>query len=268
MKVNCKWLSVLLLFAALPLAGCNFVQKLNARDSLNKGVKAFTDQKYDAAAQFFEKAVQMDPELLDARMYLAHAHAAQFVPGSTDPKSEENARKAIESFALVADMAAAQSDEKKNAMLSIASLYYQLKQYKESKEWCVKIFNAFPQTAEAYYRIAVMNFDDVLEKTGIQGENVEYMSPEEKTTALANIEEGLLNLDSALKIRPNYFDAMEYQNLLWREKAKFETDEAKKSEYLKQAGLVSQKALALRLKAQQEDAKLPKKLGKIGGSER
>ncbi len=37
-------------------------------------------------------------------------------------------------------------------------------------------------------------------------------------------------LDQALKIRPDYFDAMEYQNLLWREKAKFEKDEKAKHE--------------------------------------
>ncbi len=261
MRVNCKWLCVLLLLAALPMmSGCGFMDKLDARNNLNKGVKAFTDQKYDAAAQFFEKAVQGDPALLDARMYLATAYTSQFVPGSTDPKSEENAHKAIEIFQQVADMAKDNSEEKKNAMLSIASLYYQLKKYKESKEWCTKIHQLYPQTAEAYYRIAVMDFDDVLEKTGIQGENVEYMTPEEKTAAQASIEEGLTNLDNAIKIRPNYFDAMEYQNLLWREKAKFEKDEAKKADLIRQAYQVSEKALALRLRAQQEEAARPKKL--------
>jgi len=58
---------------------------------------------------------------------------------------------------------------------------------------------------------------------------------------------------------------MEYQNLLWREKAKFEKDAAAKAELIRQADLVSQKALALRLKAQEEAAKAPKKLGGLGG---
>ena len=56
MRLNNKWLAVLLILAVIPLSGCGFLQKLRARDSLNKGVKAFTDQKYDAAAQFFEQA--------------------------------------------------------------------------------------------------------------------------------------------------------------------------------------------------------------------
>jgi tetratricopeptide (TPR) repeat protein len=265
MRVNSKWLAVLLLLAVIPLSGCNFVQKLRARDNLNKGVKAFTEQKYDAAAQFFEKSIQMDPDFEVARMYLATAYTSQFVPGSTDPKSEEMASKGIETFKQVVEGAKDPANPNRNAMLSIASLYYQLKKYPESKEWCNKVLKVDPQNAEAYYRIAVIDFDDTLEKTGIQGENVEFMSLEEKATTQANIDEALTALNKALEIRPNYFDAMEYQNLLWREKAKFEKDEAAKAELIRQADLVSQKALALKLKAQEEEAKKPKKLGGLTG---
>jgi tetratricopeptide (TPR) repeat protein len=150
-------------------------------------------------------------------------------------------------------------------MLSVASLYYQLKKYPESKDWCNRVLKIDPQNAEAYYRIAVIDFDDSLEKTGVQGENVEFMNPEEKTKTLANIDEGLTCLGKALEFRPTYFDAMEYQNLLWREKAKFEKDEKAKADLIRQADLVSQKALALRLKAQQEEAAKPKKLGGLVG---
>ena len=40
-----------------------------------------------------------------ARMYLAIAYQSQFVPGSTDPKSEEMAQKSIATFAQVVDSA-------------------------------------------------------------------------------------------------------------------------------------------------------------------
>jgi tetratricopeptide (TPR) repeat protein len=218
--------------------------------------------KYDAAAQFFQKAVELDPGFEDAQMYLATAYTSQFVPGSADPKSEEMAQKGIETFKKVVDNSKdPTSQNSMNAMLSVASLYYQLKKYDDSKEWCNRVLKVNPQNADAYYRIAVIDFDDVFEKTGVQGENVEYMSPEEKAKAIANIDEGLASLGKALEIRPTYFDAMEYQNLLWREKAKFEKDEAAKAELIREADLVSQKALALRLKAQEEEAKMPKKLG-------
>jgi len=261
MRLNSKWLAVLLLLAVIPLSGCGFVSKLRARDNLNKGVKAFTEQKYDAAAQFFEKSIEQDPDFEVARMYLATSYTSQFVPGSTDPKSEEMAQKGIETFKKVVEGAKDPANPNRNAMLSIASLYYQLKKYPDSKDWCNKVLKIDPQNAEAYYRIAVIDFDDVFEKTGVQGENVEFMSPDEKAKAQANIEEGLTCINKALEIRPTYFDAMEYENLLWREKAKFEKDEKAKNELIRQADIVAQKALALRLKAQEEEAKKPKKLG-------
>jgi tetratricopeptide (TPR) repeat protein len=266
MRLNSKWLAVLLVLTVIPLTGCNFISKLQARDKLNKGVKAFTEMKYDAAAQYFEKTLELDPDFETARMYLATAYTSQFVPGSSDPKSELMAQKGIETFKQVVERSKdTTSSTYTNAMLSVASLYYQLKKYDESKEWCNKTLKNNPQNAEAYYRIAVIDFDDVFEKTGIQGENVEFMSPEERAKALQDIEEGLTSLNKALEIRSTYFDAMEYQNLLWREKAKFEKDAAAKAELIRQADLVSQKALALRLKAQEEAAKAPKKLGAIGG---
>jgi tetratricopeptide (TPR) repeat protein len=193
-------------------------------------------------------------------MYLATAYTQQFVPGSPDPRSTEMATNAIKTFQEVVDS----NPEKPNlnAMISIASLYYQLKEYDRSKEWCAKIEKVDPNNADAFYRVAVIDYDDTVAKTGLQGEGIEFMSQEEKQHALQDIDEGLKMLDRALQLRPDYFDAMEYQNLLWREKAKFEKDEAAKSKLLQQADLIAQKALQLRLQAEAEAAKKPKKLAK------
>jgi hypothetical protein len=59
---------------------------------------------------------------------------------------------------------------------------------------------------------------------------------------------------------------MQYENLLWREKAKFEKDPKAKAELELQADKVYQKAIALKLKAQEEEAKKPKKMGALGGA--
>jgi tetratricopeptide (TPR) repeat protein len=265
MRLNTKWLAVLLILALVPLTGCGFMRKLQARDKLNKGVKMFTDQKYEAAADYFSQSVELDPDFETSRMYLATAYTSQFIPGSSDPKSEEMAHKGIETFKQVIDNAKDPANPNtRTAMLSIASLYYQLKKYPESKEWCNNVLKIDPQNAEAYYRIAVIDFDDSLEKTGVQGELVELMTPDEKAKTQAGVDEGLTSLTKAVEIRPTYFDAMEYQNLLWREKAKFEKDEKKKAELIRQADQVSMKALALKLKADKEEAAAPKKLGGLG----
>ena len=200
MRLNVKWLTALIILAALPMSGCGFMQKLRARDNVNKGVKAFTDQKYSAAAQYFEKAIELDPEFETARMYLATTYTSQFIPGSADPKSEEMGQKSISTFKEIVDKCKDLSSENcKNAMLSIASLYYQMRQYPESKEWCNRILKVDGSNAEAYYRIAVIDFDDTFEKTGVQGEMVSLMTQEETEEALKSIEEGLTCLSKALK---------------------------------------------------------------------
>jgi len=102
----------------------------------------------------------------------------------------------------------------------------------------------------------------VVSKTGLQGEGVEFMTDEDKAHALEGVEEGIRMLEQAIQLRENYFDAMEYQNLLWREKAKFEADEEAKNKLIQQADLIAQRALQLRLKFEEEEAKKPKKLVK------
>src|SRR4030095_4794669 len=156
MRFTRKGIALLCLAAAVPLSGCNFITKLKARDSLNKGVRAFTEQKYDQAAEVFNESIKLDPEFQVARMYLATTYTSQFVPGSTDPKSNEMAEKAIATFQeVLANYPSDNSDDAKNARLSIASLFYQLKKYDESKQWCRELQKVDPDNAEALYRIAV-----------------------------------------------------------------------------------------------------------------
>lgn len=269
MRVNSRWLAALFLLAVLPLSGCGFISKLQSRDNLNKGVKAFTDQKYDAAAQYFQKSIELDPNFPDdvPRMYLATAYMLQFVPGSMDPKSEQMGKKAIETFAEVVTRSEADGKPNVNAMLAIASLNYQMKNVEETKAWCRRVLRIEPKTeeekknaAEAHYRIAVIDFDTVNEETGTLGENIEFLQPEDKEKLQEDIQEGLDHLEKAIELRSDYFDAMMYQNLLWREKAKMEDNEEEKLKLINQADIAYNKSIQLKLKAEAEEASQYKEL--------
>jgi tetratricopeptide (TPR) repeat protein len=193
----------------------------DAWESFNRGIKAFTEQKYDDAARFIEKAIELDPTFETARMYLATIYANQFVPGSTDQKSVEMANKAIETFKqLVANAKDPSSQNCMNAMMSIAALYGQLKKYPESRTWYNKVLRIDPKHVEAYYRIGVIDLNDSLSTTGVQGEKVRSMTLDEKKAVQAIVDEGLTCMRKALEIRPDYLDAIEYQKLLVKEKSK------------------------------------------------
>jgi tetratricopeptide (TPR) repeat protein len=54
---------------------------IQARDTLNKGVAAFNTGNYESAIEFFKQAVEKDPNLQTAELFLATAYAQRFVPG-------------------------------------------------------------------------------------------------------------------------------------------------------------------------------------------
>src|SRR5438874_979619 len=105
-----------LVLLALSAASC---EKLQARDNLNKGVQAFNAQKFDVAITRFKKAIELDPSLKDAELYLATGYAQQFVPGSNSDENQKTANMAVETFQKVLD----KDPMNKTAMAGIASIY-------------------------------------------------------------------------------------------------------------------------------------------------
>ena len=63
----------LVLFSGI---GCD---KLKARDQLNKGVTSYKNARYEEAIDHFQQAVNLDPKLLNARLYLGTALANQYM---------------------------------------------------------------------------------------------------------------------------------------------------------------------------------------------
>ena len=71
-------LAAILIFV-FGVSGCS---KLKARDLLNKGVAAFKNAQFDTAVEDFKQAKELDPDLINARLYLATAYASQYIPGA------------------------------------------------------------------------------------------------------------------------------------------------------------------------------------------
>ena len=239
-----------------------------AREYLNRGVKAFTNQQYSEAAEYFEKSMELDPEMEEPPMYLATAYMLQFVPGSTDLGNVQMAENAIKTFRGIVERTEENGNPNLNAMLAIAGISYQMKNMEQTREWCNRVLQVEATTddankskAEAHYRIAVVLFDNVHERTGVLGEKVENMEHEGKLQILSTIEEGLSHLEEAIVIRSDYYDAMMYQNLLWRELGKLVDDETYKQEVIRRADTTYAKAVELKLKAENEAAAKRKQIG-------
>jgi tetratricopeptide (TPR) repeat protein len=209
MRKNLLALTVLALLA-FSTVSC---QKLQARDNLNKGVQAFNAQKFDVAIERFKKAIELDPDLKDAELYLATGYAQQFVPGSPTPDNQKIAEMAVQTFQKVLD----KDPMNKTAMAGIASIYQNNAQYDKAREAYIKNAAMDPQNHIPFYAVGSVDWIIV--------HNTESnLSPEEKSKL---IEEGMQYLDKAMAINPDYEDTLWYENLLLREKANLLKDQSK-----------------------------------------
>jgi Tfp pilus assembly protein PilF len=234
-------LAVLLALAASLLAtGCQqTIAKLRARDNLGKGVQAFKNAQFAQAVDHFQIAVDLDPTFPTARLYLATAYMSQWIPGAESPENERLAKAAFDQFQKVLD----QDPNDKVAIASIASLYYNQKNWDEAEKWYRRLITVDPNYKEAYYTLGVIAWTRWLVpnreariKMGMKPEDPGPLKDKKIREELAAqylpvLDEGLKNTDKALQIDPEYDDAMAYMNLLVRYRADLlETPEAWKKE--------------------------------------
>jgi tetratricopeptide (TPR) repeat protein len=243
----------LLTLAAVTLAlltsmGCD---KLRARDQLNKGVKAYKDSHYEQAIDHFQQAVQLDPGLLNARMYLATAFVSQYIPGVDSPDNLRTAQQAIDEYTKVLDAPNAGREQKVNSAKGVAYLYLNQKKWDDAKKYYRMASDMDPNDPEPYYSVGVIDWTACYQprmeeraKLGLRPE--ENLNPknkdqkkvcdELKVKNTPAIQEGIDSLNKAIQLRPDYDDAMAYMNLMFRERGDVECDDlAARAEDLKTA---------------------------------
>lgn len=216
-------------------SGC---EKLRARDNLNQGVNAFKNAKFADAVSHFKTAVELDPSLSSARLYLATAYRSMYIPGAESDENRDYAKRAMEEFMKVYN----QEPNNKLALQSIASLHYDEAQgftkledkftkLDEAKSWHEKILKVDPSAKESLYTIGVISWAKTYpvrkkarvelkmrdEDPGpIKDAKVRATLVERNTPIL---EEGINAMRKAIEVDKEYDDAMAYLNLLLREKA-------------------------------------------------
>jgi len=217
-------------------AGCN---KLRARDQLNKGVEAYKNSHYEQAIDHFQQSVELDPGLINARMYLATAYVSQYIPGVDSPDNLRTAQQAIDEYQKVIDANPAR-DQKVNSAKGIAYLYLNMKRFDDAKKYYRMASDLDPNDPEPYYSVGVIDWTacyaprmEERAKLGLKPD--EHLNPknkdqnrvcaELKVKNSPAIQEGIDTLKKAIELRPDYDDAMAYLNLMYREKADVECDD-------------------------------------------
>jgi tetratricopeptide (TPR) repeat protein len=219
-------------------AGVSGCSKLKARDLLNKGVAAFKGGQYDTAIEDFKQAKDLDPGLMNARLYLATAYASQYIPGAPSEQNMRLGTQAVNEFKEVLSL----DPNNISAIDGIGSILFQMagtpydpKKFEESKTYHQKHIELKPNDPEPYYWVGVIDWTEAFRANGemraeYNKNNIRKQVRDDdplptsvrseyaaKYGSLA--QEGIQALQKAIELRPDYDDAMAYLNLLYRRKA-------------------------------------------------
>jgi tetratricopeptide (TPR) repeat protein len=221
---SCLWL--------LAAAGAVFAQ--TAASELQAGEAACKAAHYDEAIQHFERALQLDPSSVDARLYLAGAYMSQYIPGAESADNVTYAEKAITQYKGVLD-GNPSLEQRLQALRGQASLYFQMKRFEAAVDLYKQLTDNDPKDAEAYYALAVIDWIEAYKpdqelRSEMNLKPTDDMPAGTGCVALRSsneekVEDGIRNLKRALEIRPDYDDAMAYLNLLYRQKGEYECDD-------------------------------------------
>ncbi|MGH9561650.1 MAG: hypothetical protein ACRD3S_09375 [Terracidiphilus sp.] len=262
-KPHTLTLMVVLFASVVAIAGCN---KLRARDKLNKGVQAFKNGQFDQAIEDFKQAKDYDPDLMNARLYLATAYANQYIPGAP---SEENTRLGQQAIQEYQDVL--QKDPNNlSAIDGIGSMLYNMggtpfdpQKFEESKTYHEKHIQLKPEDPEPYYWIGVIDWSIAFR--GNKEMRADYNKTAKKPVKDTDpmpaqlaaqfqqkygsiVQEGIDNLHNAMTRRNDYDDAMAYLNLLYRQKADMEATPEARDEDIKLADDLVDKVKAIKQK--------------------
>ena len=241
MRTRSSWLAVPLVAAIVLAPGCTGVKE---QMLLKKGNELYTAQKYEEAIQQYAEIIKIDPTHWNANYLTAVSYLALYHPGSDHPKDKEFAEKGLAAFKRTLELTAPNADTREKtekfylsfldsagdrdtaiaylekqlaarpsdlALINqIATLYQKKGDFTKALEYYEKRTNLDANNKEAWYTLGVKCWDRSYHG-GLA------VSQEERDMVIGK---GIVALDKALQIDPNYFDALSYINLLYREKAK------------------------------------------------
>ena len=255
------------------VSGCS---KLRARDLLNKGVAAFKNAQFDTAVEDFKQAKELDPDLINARLYLATAYASQYIPGAPSDENLNHGKEAVAEYRSVLE----KDSNNLSAIDGLASILYQMagqpfdpKKFEESKSFHERHIQLKPEDPAPYYSVGVIDW--ALAYRGNTELRAEYNRANVKkqvkdTDPLppdvrkayndkygALVDDGIAKLKKAIDLNPDYDDAMTYLNLLYRRKADMVESSAERDALTKQADDLLDKVKEIKQKKAEAAEKAP-----------
>ncbi|HEX7184489.1 MAG TPA: hypothetical protein VF756_21870 [Thermoanaerobaculia bacterium] len=259
-----------LLLVAPFLGGCD---KVRARVELKKGNAFYQQESYNKALTQFQEGLELDPGATFAWRSVGLTALALYRPGDLTPQNVEYGRVAIDAFEKY--LVDYPDDTKVQEYLM--TTYVNAKKYDDALTYIDRRIQSYPEEKQLLerYKVTILTQagrlgqaaqmaqnapreqrPEMLYTIGVTAWDKSYNDPSLSPEAREQVvETGLTALKQALDIKPEYFEAMAYYNLLFREKAKLTSDPLKREEYLNNANEWAKKATELRKRQTAQAAK-------------
>lgn len=227
-------------------SGCGFIDNLRAKDNLNEGVRDFKKGRYQAAQKRFERALELNPDNANAKLFYARAVNARFDQNLT----EELGVKAIDAYDAIIKSKADDPEAVDQALAFKAKVFEQLANIEPSKapEYRQKHRDALLLRAElpsassktkaaVYYTIGQGYWAECYHTVSKRyqrtvGGRIEQLSI--PTDAVEKMKPLIMKaheyLQKAIAVQPDYADAWIYEKLVYLEEIKIEPNPARKKE--------------------------------------
>lgn len=244
------------------LAGC---QKIEARVEIREANTAYGKEDYATALKHYQKARQIDGQSFpDLDRMIGYSLIGMYVPEDKSPANVKNAdaaivelrkylknkpedriaREALINLYLNADRITDAINYFREwlkthpadieAVRSVATLYAKQGNFQESLNWYEKITLLDARNPEAFYTYGVVCYEKVAKNP-----------PADMNERMQIIEKGKAALVKATQLKKDYFEALVYLSLLYRQQAPIETDPVKQQELVAEANRIRDEAVAI-----------------------
>jgi tetratricopeptide (TPR) repeat protein len=244
------------------LAGC---QKIQARVEIREANTAYGKEDYATALKHYQRARQIDGRSFpDLDRMIGYSLIGMYVPEDKSPANVKNAdaaavelrrylkikpddriaREALINLYLNADRITDAINYFREwlqthpadieAVRSIATLYAKQGNFAESLNWYEKITLLDARNPEAFYTYGVVCYEKVAKNP-----------PADMNERMQIIEKGKNALQKAISLKKDYFEALVYLSLLYRQQAPIEPDPVKQQALVAEANRIRDEAVAI-----------------------
>ncbi len=154
------------------------INRLQANHHFQNANNLFEDQKYRDAIEEYEKALELNPELTQAYLYLGESYKQLYRPLDENERNMERAEKALDAL----KKAYAAHPENSQVIHSLADMYDKMRDFEEAEKLFLEILEQDPTNMSSYYVVAEFYkryAGQIGEEEEGEGEGEEGETPEE-----------------------------------------------------------------------------------------